>query len=951
MDQLYDVLVVFRKVYPEADLRHWLVHTGGMSLHGFAGIMLAATINVAVAALLHVLLQRGVAARGYKHYVSFMKELHAISRRTNEIAAPVRRLYDTAAVEVEVYQVGGGTFDFTELKGFDDPLVTYAMDHAPQPARCDSPPPPSLKFSLKPDENTTPSGAPLPAPSHAIDSFLPHTPAPCKSLISACGTGSGGNSVSSMTSTLPAVQPTADDSMYLQLLAGRTSDGLLSGEAYVAKRQDQTSGHPLYSNLDDRSDAIGAWNVGVDRTMAELQLPLMESLSGVANFTPTDFMAHFVQIAPAGSVGSDKSKIGWLEDKHNATKRTWINSLTKDQLVDMPKQPACIATNTLMKTEAGKERVLVPGSIEHWAMESVCMTYMEKAIYRSAPEFALETDNWTMFVRAEKRRRRTMRQGVTVASDYADFNFLHTIEDMKKFWRMVAAAAKPLAGEGEWDGVNYAGHVVRCAEWLEKSLDRMYVREPHMNGYYHRVTRGLWSGWRSTSAINNTMNYVYMRVLRGSMEHAGLPNVVLDYELNGDDGDAEVTDEAAGLLYLKTMSWAELDVQPSKQLLSRFQAEFLRIMYRKGHIKGSLARSVASFISSDMQSPKIDVGLSFTKGTSSALSQLIRRGASWKVIESLRTPLLAHTAAMSWTDRDGHHERKLRMLDWLYVPEIEGGFGCSRFGTESLLHARTPAKWPNPRMFWALPGSPNTAIKAMQTFVSQQLTQARISPTIASLVARDAEQIANANVDLALNSRRLEANRLLIADHIEALNHGAIKISDRPEVRPFVQDMVSASMRIAFESDDITLSELSCIDIEQRVAGYIGKNLGVMGISRSVLSMFRDIDTDESLSPVAALMRLSEDNSWYAKLLIDFPETLIQRMINGTINLPRGTNDVLSPLVQPTLVYVQNAVLQHLLPRQDVNYDIVTAVDDTLCEVNRAFMRHYSQRYAELWRE
>jgi hypothetical protein len=678
---------------------------------------------------------------------------------------------------------------------------------------------------------------------------------------------------------------------------------------------------------------------------------MTEALAGVSNFTPGDFMAHFIQIAPAGSIGADKQAISWLEDKHNATKRTWINSLSPEQLVDLVKSEPRLETNTLSKTEAGKERILVPGGITHWAIESICMTYMEKAIYRSAPEFALETDNWTSYVRATRRRRRTQRGGVTVASDYADFNFLHTIADMKKFWVMVGNAAKPLAGPGQWDGLNYAGHIVRCAAWLDESLDRMYVREPHIDGYYHRVTRGLWSGWRTTSAINNTMNYVYMNVLKESMEQAGLPNVFMSYELNGDDGDAEVVDEVAGLLYLRTMTGAELDVQPAKQLISRHQAEFLRIMYRRGQVKGSLARSVASFISSDMQTPKIDVGLNFTKGTSTTMSQLIRRGANWNVIESMRTPMLLKTAAMTWTE-DGEHKRvDLLRPQWLYVPEKSGGFGCSRFGTPSRLAAATPTPWPTPRVNWVLPKSPNTAIKAMQNFVSSKLSQAGISPTIAPLVARDAMQISNAGVDTILNSRQLENVRKELATHIRMLNTAELIVTEPPTIDPTVRDLTIQSMRVAFDSDDLTLSLTSCTDIEERVSGYIGKTLGVMGISRQVLSMFRDLDSDQKLSPVAALNRLSEDNTWYASLLMDYPETLIQQMLNGTVNLPRDTQDVLSPLVQPTLVFVQNTVMRQFYTTINHTHHVVPEVVDLLTMINRAYLQYYAIAYASDWRE
>jgi hypothetical protein len=955
-DQCYDILRVFVRKYPDAPLHMWLVKTGGMGLQGFASIMLIATLHYNVAALLHALLQKGVGARGYKHYVDITKEIHAVARRTGVLPQPVADLISSAAGELDCYKFGEDSFDFTELNGFDDPIVTFKTQRSPVGpgvgeggmscgSVVESVVPAGYAGEIYTQTRSPPSGV------SRDTSALSRTEQWAQSLISSAPQEVELVEQPMMDVRQPAALPIADDCMYLNTLAGRTSDIILAGEEYVKTRTAVTTEHKLPNNTVNELEAQDKWARSVNVTMDQVGLKISEALAGVAQFTPGDFMAHFVQIAPAGSVGADKSRLAWMEDKHNATKRTWINSLSTKQLVELVEAEPMIQTNTLTKNENGKERILVPGSITHWAIESICIAFAEKAIYRSAPEFSLETDNWAKFVKNEKRRRRTARGGITVASDYKDFNYLHTVGDMKKFWRMVSKAASTLASEGEWSGVNYAGHIVRCCAWLEESLDRMYVREPHLTGHYTRVTRGLWSGWRTTSAINNLMNYVYMIALKTDIEQAGLPNVFISYELNGDDGDAETVDVVAGLLYLRTMTMAELDVQPAKQLLSTEQAEFLRIMFRKGFVKGSLARSVSSFVSSDMQSPAVDVGLDYTKGTSSALSQLTRRGAHWATVETLRNPMLLQYARMKWTELSEHKEVKLTKAEWLYVPEREGGFGCNRYGTPSLWSGLRAGKWPEAKIQWTLPGSPNTAISEMQTFVSKQLTLAKISPTIATLIARDAQQITDAGVDLVLNSRRLENSRKQQAQHILALNDLKPIITTPLTVDSNILEMVDMAMQRAFDSDDITLDSMQVIDIEERVSGYIGKNLGVMGISRQVLSMFRDAETDTRLTATAALMRLAGDNSWYAGLLLDYPTQLIDRMLNGTTNLPRGTCDTLSATIQPTLVFVQNTVLNQALKQLPPADDIVEQVDSLLKMVNKAYMIIYAQRYQYLWRE
>jgi hypothetical protein len=261
----------------------------------------------------------------------------------------------------------------------------------------------------------------------------------------------------------------------------------------------------------------------------------------------------------------------------------WLDTVPTSYLTDILHEPAECLTNAQIKTEAGlRLRQIIPGPIVQNLVEVLAIDRVEPAVFKGEDSFTLGLTPGALLNDHLARHDRVKKgEKYTVALDYDDFNFLHSIATMKKFWRrLIGGAARTLADRGPWAGVNYAGHVERCSEWLALALDRMYVREVGSDGLFRHVFQGLWSGWRTTTFINNTCNYVYKHVTKRTVEQALQTRLSFTEEkINGDDGDYASETITDALFFLRHITNSRLEAQASKQLLSREHAEYLRIWY------------------------------------------------------------------------------------------------------------------------------------------------------------------------------------------------------------------------------------------------------------------------------------------------------------------------------------------------------------------------------------
>jgi hypothetical protein len=743
------------------------------------------------------------------------------------------------------------------------------------------------------------------------------------------------------------------DMLYLPTLVGRIQDTLLANDGFVEKRTPVPRPHHLVTRQTDPIVQAERWTKYADEVFENITSVSRTAIGQRSNLTPTEFHANFIQLAPPGSVSQLKDyAFKWLDQKKDVHKRILLDSLPTSFMWECLEEfTPEMYTNAQIKTEtAAKLRQIIPGTDVHWLVESQVMFVVEKALYRMSPEFTLETSGMRVFSDMEERRLRTVLGNVTLASDYADFNFLHLIEEIKKWWLSIRAGARELAGPGDWNGNNYAGHVVLCCDWLISALDKMYVREVGGDGTYNRVKRGLWSGWRTTSIINNTFNYIYSKVIRADLTDILGYDPVVKYRLNGDDGDALMRGISVALLYLRHLNMAQLDIQSEKQLVTRVANEYLRIYASEGRLYGSVCRSIASFVSSDLQAPKIDKGLNYVKGTSAAISTLIRRGFDVDVGEQLRDIILPYYATIKTQNPAGDTvEARLSNLDALYLPEAQGGFGCKRYGQIKYYSCDNAEAWPVERPKFSKEGAPHYGVKAMMTVLQEQFHRSGLSTDVLAAVQDEAISITTSRFTGTEQTAISNYKRLLDIAHVEHMN-GSIKIKTSlvppglcPEQLPTV---VARTMGTFFNLPPDNLATYDFTPLDTAVARQLSRVLGLASITPNISKELRDATTGQrmTIKDIAERMGMALPSTYQLDSM--YPTQLIEAFFSASFELDRDTFDTLPAELQPTLDIVHAATLRACWVQKDNVGQIMQQYYHIIKWTNHYFTQTYLNAYA-----
>nr|BAG71788.2 putative RNA-dependent RNA polymerase [Lentinula edodes mycovirus HKB]BAJ21197.1 putative RNA-dependent RNA polymerase [Lentinula edodes mycovirus HKB] len=754
--------------------------------------------------------------------------------------------------------------------------------------------------------------------------------------------------------------------LYIHLLSGRASDLLLADDDYAVKRSKVPEQHRLAEIYPDLDRESLKWDHYVDDEMAKYKPALDAVFSRDKDITPQEVHADFISLAPTGALGEGKADlVNVIADTHRANKRTWLDNITPEQMVDLVNSEPLLKAEAQIKVETGlRSRQIVPGPTKHWMNETIVMRNLEKAIYRSNPEFTLETSEWDILVDHLERMYRTsdMHGGATLASDYADFNFLHTIPDMQKFWRMIRASAEQFTGPGEWAGTNYAGHVVKLCVWLEEALFSMYVRETSTTGTFIHLLRGLWSGWRTTSVINNVFNEVYGKVLsRVCKDILGYDPIELARR-NGDDEDARAKSVVASLLYLAMMTYSRLDAQPAKQKIGFTESEYTRVTYAKGVAYNPIARGIASFTSSDLQAPVIDVSPEYVRGTNEALHALIRRGADEERIEMLRTELLMTFSQQSYMEAGIKHVVTLRNWRMLYVPVEQGGFGVTRYGSSEPYKLKTAIPWDTVRPLWELPGSMHHGIASLENHLKDKFTKARITHEHVETVVVDATSIASQNVDTGHNEQWVEYARKQRADHLVKLNaaqcYPTSTSSDYSTTIPGLNALVYKCIDEILSLHPDKVRSYKAPNLEKTLDSYVGKALGLASVTRDILYDLRDVSTNIKLKPWDALARLTGSSVasqqvvnqigvMTASLSGNYPEALVEAFINRRLKWNRNTYGVMPNFCLPIVDHVHREVLRNYFSGQHTTHEAVDAMLQLITHTNVVIASVWKQHYAQ----
>nr|WTM05227.1 RNA-dependent RNA polymerase [Armillaria RNA virus 1] len=748
----------------------------------------------------------------------------------------------------------------------------------------------------------------------------------------------------------------AYDLMYIHLLAGRAQDELLGFDDYVAKRDHNPEPHTLVKNTRvSVTERKNYWTEQIRKTYRQYSEAVYDALSRHRDTTPQEFHANTISIAPRGSINQGKQDFADLEiPKHNLNKREWLNFMPTSYLWDVLKRPAEMMTNAQVKTETGlRLRQILPGAIYHWYVESQVMFYTENAVYRSSEEFSLESSPSSVLADHEETRLRTEKKEATLASDYADFNYLHTVEDMTTYWEDVfLKAAERLAGPGSWNGLNYPAHLVKCCTWLKSSLQRMYVREVGSDGRLKRVLTGLWSGWRTTSAINNSQNTAYDRALRNAyMEQMGY-DPITKKRGNGDDVNAKIVSLADGLFYLRHMTLANLDVQASKQLVSRNCAEYLRIWYENGKIRGSLARSISSFISSDLQAPVISPGPDYVSGTSSALTMMARRGYDEEEIESLRLLICHYWSKISYRDPAGEqHTAELTDSLKLFAPRSQGGYGIRRYKQQKEIVLSSTKHWDNYNPKWDLKNVPHNGARAMFQEIYDRFKRLGVSTNSLPRLYTDIVSAMTHGVDTVGAAPETNHAAELDYKHLIWLNSVGRNIVDVPPLEKDYTASIACNYLDQFISynGQINCTPIVFPQIEVVKARLVANALGLASITPNIIHDLFDERTGTKLTLLDMVRRDSEFTRAWGLLASFYPLEVINLFFKRNYTLKDQFYDCIPA---DYLIACQYGVAQaihrsfHSTGQEDQDMAQLDAITALAC---RAIREHWLSKYSKIY--
>jgi len=529
-----------------------------------------------------------------------------------------------------------------------------------------------------------------------------------------------------------------DQLYYLHMLAGRFDFRELVKSDDIENREK----HGRVQRAFDRFGRFGSaiFEDSVQRAMGKIYGLFRGGALSVRINSPEEFLAHAFRVGTSGSTSYNKNKQTIVYDGVEypliqMSKQSALLTMTATELSQILFNLPKLRTTGVEKTEPSKLRLLLPGDFRHWLIESIALFGGEGSVYRGVEELSLDyrpiKELSEMTVRLAKTASRY--SGVIACSDYADYNILHTFDRMKRMWLELARAASPYTKSymTAWEQMPYNEFCSAACMWCAAALSdvKAKVSSVSPDKDWHKLVRGLWTGWRSTSFINTTHNYAYSEAISEAFsERYGFKPLEYARYL-GDDMCGETHDEWTGLQWLSMIDLFGLDAQSEKQLLSPTRAEFLRLMYRNGEeIHGSLCRAISGLVSGDMQTSVRIGGPETAVNINDGLNRWIRRGADVDCIEMIRYPLVKFWAEI----RLGKTVCKIPH-NLLVANSQSGGLGCSRYGETALWGAGIAKKGNTAE----IPLRVFDNLRADGSKMAVQLTSSRVYSVLGKIISLD----------------------------------------------------------------------------------------------------------------------------------------------------------------------------------------------------------------------
>ncbi|ALO50147.1 122 kDa protein [Pleosporales megabirnavirus 1] len=654
----------------------------------------------------------------------------------------------------------------------------------------------------------------------------------------------------------------------------------------------------------------------------------------------TEWLDRYIGFAASGSAGTHTGDSFGVE--HSVSKRLWLSDQEEGTVAwYVLEQPVGASTTTVVKREAGKLRQLLPAGVPHWMVEVQLIKEIEGRIYRDMP-LSLEMTAYDEWFGVMDRRKRMVDGEAIACIDWADFNITHTLRDMSRYFWWLGEAALKACPEPNFAGNMTKGEYLKqAAEWCSATLYNLWLRNgAEKDAEFEHAARGLWSGWQTTSFINSSFNVGYCEDV-----FASIKDMWGEFEMScryhaGDDFHGNVAHEIDGLRLIAAMAWAKHDLNPSKQLAAGDVGEFLRNEYlRDGRVLGSINRSIAGFVGSDMQSPEIHSGLEQAQGTNESLHMMIRRGADAAMVERIRYLIVGFWSTVK-APRTGRVVQP--SIEVMARSARSGGMGCSRYG---VLPDEYNDTMPRMLVMRDVPLEirvPRNASRIMQGLVSR-LHAFGFTHCRTELLRNDvlhatygADWPSDVKNDLISNLREAQADWVLAANEHQQQSVRALL----PDVPREVSEFIDRCVQTSFDRKEM---EGGCSDLNGIADGMRAISLGKFAAADASLGYLA-----QGASRVAgfdAVLAMSEGRcaAQLATLRKYLSEECYRQLVEHKWHLPTNTAGVIAPAVRA----VTFAVVNYALSWMKYHWAGAWHVPDTVSRYVVAVL----QRLANAWRK
>ncbi len=256
-------------------------------------------------------------------------------------------------------------------------------------------------------------------------------------------------------------------------------------------------------------------------------------------------------------------------------------------------EPVHLAKAHTKGQENGKIRSIQGSCYSHYVIGSFWSKYLETTL--TLKHATMNKSNSQLLLEKEDRRVASADNSSTkVCLDYPDFGATHTC-------RQQALVLDCLLEVAVSQGFKPTEEFLTMHTWYRNSFLNQWLFYPDTK-QWGQADMGMFSGVVQTTLINTVLNGALRSHAVKTLSNMGSPVVMKRHYELGDDGWAEFQDEDEANAYLSVFPLIGKELNPIKQLVSKYGSEYLREWYVNGSVYGCFPRALAMLVSGNVES-------------------------------------------------------------------------------------------------------------------------------------------------------------------------------------------------------------------------------------------------------------------------------------------------------------------------------------------------------------